>query len=346
MSPEQPIDLRSDTVTQPTPSMRRAMAEAEVGDDVYGEDPTVRRLEERAADLLGFGAALFVPSGTMGNQIAVRLLARRGEEVILEERSHIYNFEMAAMADLSGAMPRPLPSRRGFPSAADIEKALRPDLYYMPRTALITWENTHNLAGGTIASGESTRAMLKVANRLQIPVHLDGARIFNAAVALGVEAATLTDGFTSVMTCLSKGLGAPVGSVLASDAERIAEARRIRKRFGGGMRQAGILAAAGLVALDEMIDRLGEDHQRAHRLAEELGGLKGLRTRPQDVQTNILMLEVTGHAWDAPRLAQALRAEGVLALPMDSRIVRMVTHYGITDAGVDRALQVASKLIG
>ncbi len=282
MSPEQRIDLRSDTVTQPTPSMRRAMAGAEVGDDVYGEDPTVRRLEERAAELLGFAAALFVPSGTMGNQIAIRLLARRGEEVIVDERSHIYNFEMAAMADLSGAMARPVPSRRGFPSSADIEKALRPDLYYMPRTALITWENTHNLAGGTVASSESTRAMLAVAHRLQIPVHLDGARIFNASAALGVEAAKLTDGFTSVMTCLSKGLGAPVGSVLASDVERIAEARRIRKRFGGGMRQAGVLAAAGLVAFDETIDRLGQDHDRARRLAEGLGELKGLRTRPED----------------------------------------------------------------
>lgn len=342
----QRVDLRSDTVTQPTPSMRKAMAEAEVGDDVYGEDPSVHRLEERAAELLGFAAALFVPSGTMGNQIAVRLLSRPGEEVIVEEHSHIYNFEMAAMADLSGALARPLPSERGFPSAADIEKALRPDIYYMPRTTLLTWENTHNMAGGSIAPEEATHALLEVARRHDLPVHLDGARIFNASSALGVPAARLTQGFTSVMTCLSKGLGAPVGSVLASDAERIAEARRIRKRFGGGMRQAGVLAAAGQVALEEMAERLGEDHQRARRLAEGLGDIKGLRTHPEEVQTNILMLEVAAEGWDAPRLVEALGGEGVLALPMDSRCVRMVTHYGISDEGVEHTLNAASKLLG
>jgi len=325
--------------------MRRAMAEAEVGDDVYGEDPTVRRLEERAAEMLGFETALFVPSGTMGNQIAVRLLARPGEEAVVEERSHVFNYEMAAMADLSGVLARPVRSERGFPAAADLESALRPDLYYLPRTGLIVWENTHNLAGGSVAPEEATRAVLAMAARRGIPVHLDGARIFNAAVAAGVPAARLCAGFTTVMTCLSKGLGAPVGSVLSSDRTRIAEARRIRKRFGGGMRQAGILAAAGLVALEQMVGRLGEDHARARFLAERLAGVPGLRTRPEQVETNILMVEVERPGWDAPKLSEGLRAAGVLALPVDSRRVRMVTHYEISDADVTRAAEVATALL-
>jgi len=339
------VDLRSDTVTRPTPAMRRAMAEAEVGDDVYGEDPTVRRLEEKAAELLGFEAALFVPSGTMGNQIAVRLLARPGEEAVVDERSHIFNYEMAAMADLSGVLARPVRSSSGFPAAADIEAALRPDIYYMPRTGLITWENTHNMAGGTIAPEEATRALLDLARRHRIPAHLDGARIFNAATALGVPAARLTAGFTTAMTCLSKGLGAPVGSLLASDRDRIAEARRVRKRLGGGMRQAGVLGAAGLICLEHMIGRLPEDHARARRLAERLGAVSGLRTRPEQVETNILMVEVARAGWDAPRLVEALKREGVLALAVDPARVRMVTHYDVTDEGVERAIAAAERAL-
>ncbi len=340
-----PVDLRSDTVTQPTAAMRRAMAQAEVGDDVYGEDPSVRALEERAAELLGFEASLFVPSGTMGNQIAVRLLAHRGEEAILEERSHLFNYEMAAMAELSGVLARPLRSERGFPAAEQIERAIRPDLYYLPRTGLIAWENTHNMAGGTIAPAEATRAMLEVARRRQLPVHLDGARIFNAATALGVPARELTQSFSSVMTCLSKGLGAPVGSVLASDAERIAEARRIRKRYGGGMRQAGVIAAAGLVGLEQMIERLPEDHARARRLAEGLGDIGGLLTRADQVETNILVVEVVRQGWDAFKLVEALRARRVLALPLDAATVRMVTHYDVTDRGVEHTLQAAARIL-
>jgi threonine aldolase len=339
------VDLRSDTVTRPTPAMRRAMAEAEVGDDVYGEDPTVRRLEERSAEALGFEAALFVPSGTMGNQIAVRLLARRGEEAVVEERSHVFNYEMAAMADLSGVLARPVRSERGFPAAADLEAALRPDIYYLPRTGLITWENTHNLGGGAVAPEASTRAMLELAGRRGIPVHLDGARIFNAACARGVTAASLCSGFTTVMTCLSKGLGAPVGSVLASDGARITEARRIRKRLGGGMRQAGVLAAAGLVALEQMVGRLGEDHARARRLAEGFGAIPGLRADPARVETNILMVDVEREGWDAARLIEALGREGVLALAMDRRRIRMVTHYDVDDAGIERALGAAARAL-
>jgi threonine aldolase len=326
--------------------MRRAMAEAEVGDDVYGEDPTVRRLEEKAADLLGTEASLFVPSGTMGNQIAIRLLARPGEEAVVEERSHVFNFEMAAMAELSGVLARPLRSADGFPAAADIEAALRPDIYYLPRTGVIVWENTHNLAGGTVAPLEATRAMLEVARRRHIPVHLDGARLFNAAAAQGVAPARLCEGFATVMVCLSKGLGAPVGSILGSDRARIAEARRIRKRLGGGMRQAGVLAAAGLVALEEMAGRLVEDHARARRLAERLGAVPGLRVDAQRVETNILMVEVEHPKWDAPRFADALRAEGVLCLPMDRARVRMVTHYDVDDAGVERAAGAAERILG
>jgi threonine aldolase len=339
-------DLRSDTVTQPTAAMRKAMAEAEVGDDVYGEDPTVRRLEEMAAELLGTEASLFVPTGTMGNQVAIRLLARPGEEAVVEERSHVFNYEMAAMAELSGVLARPLRSQDGFPAAGDIEAAVRPDIYYLPRTGVIVWENTHNLAGGTVAPPQATRAMLEVASRHDIPAHLDGARLFNAASAQGVAAARLTAGFTTVMVCLSKGLGAPVGSILGSDRARIAEARRIRKRLGGGMRQAGVLAAAGLVALEEMPGRLAEDHARARRLAGRLGAIAGLRVDVQRVETNILMVEVERQGWDAPRLADALRAEGVLCLPMDRTRLRMVTHYDVDDAGVERAADAVERILG
>jgi threonine aldolase len=340
------VDLRSDTVTRPTAAMRKAMAEAEVGDDVYGEDPTVRRLEETAARLLGTEASLFVPSGTMGNQIAIRLLARPGEEAVVEERSHVFNYEMAAMADLSGVLARPLRSESGFPAAADVEAAVRPDIYYLPRTALIVWENTHNLAGGTVAPPEATGAMLAVAERRSIPTHLDGARLFNAAAAQGVAAARLTAGFTTVMVCLSKGLGAPVGSILGSDRARVAEARRIRKRLGGGMRQAGILAAAGLVALEENLGRLVEDHARARRLAERLAAISGLKVDVKRVETNILMVEVARQGWNAPRLADALRAEGVLCLPMDPSRLRMVTHYDVDEAGIDRAAGAVERILG
>ncbi|HXH28369.1 MAG TPA: threonine aldolase family protein, partial [Candidatus Polarisedimenticolia bacterium] len=245
------IDLRSDTVTRPTATMRRAMAEAEVGDDVFREDPTVRRLEEVAAGRLGKEAALFVPSGTMGNQIAVNVWTRPGQEVVLEEQSHIYNFEMATMAAFSGVLARPVPGEDGCPHPDRVRRAIRPPVYYLSPAGLVTLENTHNMAGGTIAPQDRCEAIVRVARDGGLPTHLDGARIFNAAVASGRPAAELARPFDSVMFCLSKGLGAPVGSLLAGSRAFIEEALRVRKRLGGGMRQAGVLAAAGLVALED-----------------------------------------------------------------------------------------------
>src|SRR6267378_2522657 len=251
------IDLRSDTVTRPTPSMRRAMAEAEVGDDVFREDPTVRRLEEAAAERTGKEAALFVPTGTMGNQIAVNVWTRPGQEVILEERSHIFDYEMGTMAVLSGVLPRPI----------------RPPVYYLTQTGLIALENTHNMAGGTIFPLSVAESICSLARTQRIPIHLDGARLFTAAVAVREDAAELARPFDSVMFCLSKGLGAPVGSLVCGPAGFVDEALRVRKRMGGGMRQAGILAAAGLVALEENVERLAEDHDNARHLAEGIAGI-------------------------------------------------------------------------
>src|SRR5512136_1727702 len=248
-----PIDLRSDTVTRPTPEMRKAMAEAEVGDDVYGEDPTVNRLEARAAEILGMEAALFVPSGTMGNAIAVRILTERGDEVLAERRSHVVRYELSGMSVLSGAMPRMVDAAGGHLTPDDVRGAAGPRAYYKSDVSLVVLENTHNLGGGTVQRVEDFRAVIAAARECGFRVHLDGARIWNAAVALGVPPAALVQGADTVMSCLSKGLCAPVGSVLASSRERIEEARRVRKLLGGGMRQAGVLAAAGLVALERMV---------------------------------------------------------------------------------------------
>lgn len=335
------IDLRSDTVTKPTPGMRRAMAEAEVGDDVYGEDPTVNRLQERAAELLGFEAALFVPSGTMGNQVAIAVHTRPGQEVILEAQSHIYNVEMATMARFSGVQPRVVVGDRGVITAEQVQAAIRPKLYYLAHTGLVCLENTHNAAGGRIFPVSVAREILEVAHAHGIPVHLDGARIFNAAVALGIPASELVRGFDSVMFCLSKGLGAPVGSLLCGSREFIAEARRVRKALGGGMRQAGILAAAGLYALEHHIERLSEDHENARILAEGLSEIPCLSVTPPE--TNIVLVEIL-RGPTAAELAERLRKRGVWVAPAgagtEARKLRLVTHLDVTRQDILRTIDL------
>lgn len=337
------IDLRSDTVTRPSVAMRKAMAEAEVGDDVFGEDPTVRRLEERAAAILGFEAALFVPSGTMGNQVAIAVHTRPGQEVIVEERCHVFHYELGAMAALSGVLPRPVASESGTPTAEAVERWVRPDASYYPKTGLICLENTHNTFGGTVMEPGARDALLAVARRHAIPVHLDGARIWNAATALECDASELVAGFDSVMFCLSKGLGAPVGSMLLSSKEFVAEARRVRKRFGGGMRQSGVLAAAGLVALENRT-RLREDHDNARRLARAIDALPGLHATWGG--TNIVMMDTERDDLDAARISAELAAREVAALPFDARRIRLVTHLDVTAADIDRTIGVLGAIAG
>jgi threonine aldolase len=346
------IDLRSDTVTRPTPAMRRAMAAAEVGDDVYGEDPTVRALEEEAAARLERAAALFVPTGTMGNQIAVHLQTVRGSEVLIEARGHIFNFELGAMAALSGALPRPIVTAAGLLEPDQIDAHVNPPVSYLTPTRLLCLENTHNLWSGLPLPPARSAALVAAARRHGLRVHLDGARIFNAAAALGVPAAELARGCDTVMFCLSKGLAAPVGSMLVGDADFIAEARRVRKMFGGGLRQAGILAAAGRIALRDMVDRLAEDHRRAQRLAAGLAELPAVRLDPARVQTNIVVFglepaRVPGPPDQAPaaRFVAALAARGVRCGAFGATEVRMVTHYEIDDGAVTTALAAAREAV-
>lgn len=333
MPPAPPVDLRSDTVTRPTPEMRRAMAEAEVGDDVYREDPTVNRLEQEAARLLGMEAALFVPSGTMGNAIAIRLLTARGDEVLVERRSHVVRYELGGMSVISGVMPRVVDAPGGHLRADDLRAAVAARSDYQSAVTLVVLENTHNLAGGTVQGVVEQRAVVAAARECGFLIHLDGARIWNAAVALGVTPATLVSGVDSVMACLSKGLCAPAGSLLAASRARIEEARRIRKLLGGGMRQAGVLAAAGLVALESLVPRLAEDHANARLLGEALGRCRGVRLCP--VETNIVvgLLE-----WrSAAAAVQSLRERGVLATAMDARTLRLTTHRDVSRQDCERA---------
>jgi threonine aldolase len=338
-------DFRSDTVTKPTPRMRQAMAEAEVGDDVYGEDPTVRRLEEKTAEILGHESALFVPTGSMGNQLSLHVHARSGTEVILEGKSHIFHYEMAGMAALSGLLPRPIDGVRGRITSEQIAAWIRPEsVYYLPRTSVLALENTHNFAGGTVTPREATEPLLALAKERGLKVHLDGARLWNAAAALDVTAASLAAGFDSVMTCFSKGLRAPVGSAVSGSKDFIAEARRVRKLFGGGMRQAGVIAAAALVALEEERTRLPEDHARATRLAAGLAGLGGLRIDPADVETNILLFSLEGKWGDAGLLVKRLAERGVLAGAAGATSIRMVTHADLNDIDVERALRAFGEI--
>lgn len=337
------IDLRSDTVTRPDAEMRRAMAEAEVGDDVYGEDPTINLLEEEAAAALGFEAALFVPTGTMGNQIALRLLARPGEEVVCDAMSHILQFEMGALSAISGLVPRVLYSPRGLLDPAEVEAIIRDDPPLQSRTGLLEVENSANLAGGFVYGRPHLERLLDVARRHKLPVHLDGARIFNAAVALGTTAAALAAGCDTVMFCLSKGLGAPAGSVLCSRRDFIQEARRVRKMLGGGMRQVGVLAAAGLIALRKGPARLAEDHENAARLAHALAELPGVEIDPVAVQTNIVVCRV---AEGAPGFLARLKEGGVLGSQVTQDYVRFVTHRDVSVAQLDQAIERIRRVAG
>lgn len=340
----EPVDLRSDTVTRPSPAMRRAMAEAPVGDDVFGEDPTVRGLEERAAELLGQPAGLFVPSGTMGNQVAIAVHCGRGDEVILEARSHVYNFELAGLSALSGAAPRPVAASRGLLTPELVRGALFPDAYYLPRARLLVLENTHNIAGGTVHSLAEHAACLEAARDAGLAVHLDGARLFNAALVAGCAPADFGSGVDSVMSCLSKGLGAPVGSVVCGSQAFVEEGRRVRKRLGGGMRQAGVLAAAGLVALEEGPPLLAEDHRRAAELAAALAELPGAELSPEDVETNILVVGTRGRS--AAAVVAALEERGVRAVSIGPHAVRFVTHRDVDDAGIERATAACRHVLG
>lgn len=341
------IDLRSDTVTRPTAAMREAMYRAEVGDDVYGEDPTVNQLEELAAAKVGKEAALFVPTGTMGNAIAIITHCRRGDEVIMGDRSHTYLYEVGGSARLNGSPVRVVPTLAdGMLDPTHLSAAFLGDDVHEARTGLLCVENTHNMCGGRALSPAQLRTMTEPARQRGIPIHMDGARLFNAAVSLGLPASALAAEVDSVMFCLSKGLSAPVGSMLAGTRAFIGEARRIRKLLGGGMRQAGIIAAAGVLALDEMVDRLAEDHANARRLALGLAEIPGMRLSPETVESNILFFDALDANGQPQNLAfiQAAASAGALFSTGDRGGIRAVTHYGIGEAEIDRTLAICKSV--
>jgi threonine aldolase len=341
------IELRSDTVTKPTPAMRKAMAEAEVGDDVYGEDPTVNLLQEKAAEIFGKEAALFVPTGSMGNQIAVKLHTKQGDEIIVEERGHIFNWEMGTPAIVSGVMIRTVRAANdsGMLTWSEIESALHINQpYYACPTGLICLENTHNFGGGSVMSADETTAICGEAHKLNLPVHLDGARIFNSAVAQNETVANLSKSVDSVQFCLSKGLGAPVGSMILGKQDFIEEARVWRKRFGGGMRQAGILAAAGLIALEESPKHLHIDHENARRLAEGAANLKGVSIDAEKVQTNIVIFDVSETGKTSAKIIEELKKNEIYAIPF-GKAIRMVTHCDVSREDIEKTLQALEKII-
>ena len=337
------IDFRSDTVTKPSEQMRKVMAEAEVGDDVYGEDPTVNKLEERTAEILGKEAALFVPSGTMSNQLAIKTLTVPGDEMLLEENSHCYYYESGAPAALSGVTCKLIRGNRGIFSDEDVKAALRPDNVHFPVTKLVCVENTHNRGGGTIWPIEAIEKVVGVAKEAKLKIHLDGARLWNASAATGIAEKEYAKYFDTVNVCFSKGLGAPVGSALASSAEVIKRARRFRKQFGGGMRQAGIIAAGALYALEKNRSRLTQDHENAKNLALQIAELSGIEIEPQNVQTNIIMIKVS--SMPAEQLVEKLKSQGVLALAGASDAIRMVTNLHISKKDIDYTVSVFKKAV-
>ncbi|OQX24446.1 MAG: low-specificity L-threonine aldolase [Desulfobacteraceae bacterium IS3] len=340
------IDLRSDTVTQPTPAMRRAMADAEVGDDVFGEDPTVRRLEEIAAECMGKEAALFVVSGTMANLVCSLTHCGRGDEMILGDQSHIFFYEQGGTSALGGIHPRIIPNQPdGKLNLEDIEAAIRPDNIHFPVTRVIALENTHNRCNGSPLDAEYMQSAGEIARKYGLKIHLDGARIFNAAVALETDVRELTRDADSVSFCLSKGLAAPAGSLVCGSKEFIARARRSRKLVGGAMRQAGVLAAAGIVAMTEMADRLSQDHFHARKLAEGLANIKGISADKEKVKTNIVFFEITRGNLTAQTLSGQLNSEGVRMLPLDPFRLRAVTHYHITSDDIEYVLKVFAGIL-
>lgn len=338
------IDLRSDTVTKPTPEMREAMAKAEVGDDVYGEDPTVNELEQLAAEIVGKEAALFVTSGTMGNQVAIMTHTMRGDEVILEAESHIYYYEVGAMAVLSGVQARPVRGHLGAMDPEEVKACIRPANIHFPRTSLICLENTHNRAGGTVVPLENMKAIYEIAKESGLSVHLDGARLFNAATALKVDPKEIVRYCDSVMFCLSKGLCAPVGSILAGPRKWIEKARRNRKMLGGGLRQAGILAAAGIVALTRMTARLEEDHRNAMLLAQGLSRVPGLHVDLARVQTNMVLVDVSRLGVTGEEFSLALLRKGVKVNPIGAATLRFVTHNDVTREDCERAIAIVEEV--
>jgi threonine aldolase len=338
------VDLRSDTVTRPTPAMRRAMAEAEVGDDVYSEDPTINRLQSRCAEIFGRETSLFFPTGSMANLTAIKTWTRPGMEVICEAQAHIYLYEMAGVAALAGCMPNTTPAPDGILTWELIEPLIRPQIYYRAQTGMIELENTHNMHGGTIYPQEITDDICEHAHAAGIPIHVDGARIFNAAEASGKSVAELTRKFDSVMFCLSKALGAPVGSMLVGSRDFIEKARVNRKLLGGGMRQAGVLAAAGLVALEESPKLLKVDHENAKHLARGLAKIEGVSIAPDKVVTNIVFCDVRGTRWTAASLCAELAKRNLLCGAMEKTRIRMVTHYDINRAGIDRTIAAFVEL--
>lgn len=334
------IDLRSDTVTRPSPAMRQAIANAEVGDDVFGDDPTVNRLQERMAGLLGQETALFVPSGSMANQVCIRAVTEPGDEIILDVNTHSYNYEAAAPAALSGCSVRVIHGQRGVFTARDVEAAVRPQGAHFPRSRLVIIENTNNRGGGTIWPLTTVAEVAASARRHGLHVHLDGARLLNACVATGLKPTDYTQHADSVSLCFSKGLGAPVGSIVAGPRPFIVRAHRFRKMFGGGMRQAGILAAAALYAIEHNVERLAEDHANARLLAEGLAAIPGIRLDPRTVQTNIVIFELDESCPPAADLAERLRARGVGVLATGPRQIRAVTHLDVSRAQIEQAIAV------
>ncbi len=340
------IDLRSDTVTQPTPAMREAMAQAQVGDDVFREDPTVNRLEEFGAEMVGKEAALFVASGTMGNLVSLLAHCQRGDEAIVGDRSHTFLYEVAGAAGLGGIQLRSLRNREdGTLDLGEVEEAIRPPNIHFPPTGLICLENTHNRCGGAVLSPAYMESVGALARRKEIPVHLDGARIFNAAISLRVDVKVLTKDADSVMFCLSKGLSAPVGSLVTGRREFIERARKMRKMVGGGMRQAGHLAAAGIVALTEMVDRLAEDHYYARLLAEGLAEMRGIEIDLDGVKTNIIIFSLVKERMTPAELVAALEDRGVRLLAIGGDRLRAVTHYGIEEEDIKAAVQAFREVL-
>lgn len=340
------IDLRSDTVTKPSPGMREAMARAEVGDDVYGEDPTVNQLQARGAALVGKKAALFVPSGTLGNQLCLRAQAEPGREVIVERHSHIVRYEQGAAAALAGVQLHWVHGTQGLMTAEQIEAAIRPKDAYSIQTALICLENTHNAGGGTIYPLASIQDIRAVASSHEVPMHLDGARLFNAVVGSGTSAADYAQHFETVTFCLSKGLGAPAGSLIATDDVGLLDRlRRFRRMYGGAMRQAGILAAAGLYALDHNIQRLADDHANARRLAALLQQIPAVSINPDAVETNILFFEVHSSQLSMPDFVAALKREGLLLNAVGGKTCRAVTHLDVSADAIERAADIVARVL-